>query len=394
MSLVPIIRGKELMLVGDPQQLSPVILLDELTDRKLKRKYHVAEEYDYRKNSIYKTFLACDPVSDEVLLHNHYRCNEKIIEFNNKKYYNSKLNICSKTREEQPLIYVDVKGTADERKNVSIAEVGQILSYAKLHRDEDIGVITPFVNQRKAIEEAAEKAELTNLACGTVHAFQGDEKDVILFSTALTENTKQGTYMWLKNNKELINVATSRAKKRLIVLADNREVERLHRENEDDDLYELIQYVKTNGKSVVTQKQVNSRALGVKPFSTKTETAFLENLTHALENIWLSQNKYAVHKEVAISQVFKDNITADDLFYMGRFDFVVYEKHGRQEIPMLAIELDGKEHLEDEAVRERDRRKNKICEAHHLQIIRVENSYARRYNHIKDILLDYFSRMH
>ena len=32
-SLVPIIRGEKLMLVGDPQQLKPVILLDELTYR-------------------------------------------------------------------------------------------------------------------------------------------------------------------------------------------------------------------------------------------------------------------------------------------------------------------------------------------------------------------------
>ena len=29
-----------------------------------------------------------------------------------------------------------------------------------------------------------------------------------------------------------------------------------------------------------------------------------------------------------------------------------------------------------------------------LEIIRVENSYARRYNHIKGILMDYFSRVH
>lgn len=83
-SLVPVIRGENLMLVGDPQQLNPVILLGELTNRKLRRKYNVAEEYDYRTNSIYKTFLACDAVSDEVLLHNHYRCNRKIIEFNNR----------------------------------------------------------------------------------------------------------------------------------------------------------------------------------------------------------------------------------------------------------------------------------------------------------------------
>ena len=87
-SLVPIVRGENLMLVGDPQQLNPVILLDEMANQKLRKKYHVAEEYDYRKNSIYKTFLACDAVSDEVLLHNHYRCNRKIIEFNNQKYYN------------------------------------------------------------------------------------------------------------------------------------------------------------------------------------------------------------------------------------------------------------------------------------------------------------------
>lgn len=394
MSLVPIIRGKELMLVGDPQQLSPVILLDDLTNQKLKRKYHVADEYDYKKNSIYKSFLACDAVSDEVLLHNHYRCNRKIIEFNNRKYYNSRLNICSKQSYAEPLIYLDVKGNPSDLKNVSLAEVEQIVSYAKLHKDQEIGVITPFVNQRNAIEEAAKEQSLINLSCGTVHAFQGDEKDVVLFSTAITENTKQGTYQWLKNNKELINVATSRAKNQLIVLADTSQIERLHKNEEDDDLYELIQYVRTNGTSVVTPKQANSRALGVKPFSTKTEAAFLENLTHALENIWLSQNKFSIHKEVAISQVFQENTTYDDLFYMGRFDFVVYEKSGNNEIPMLAIELDGKEHLEDEVVRERDRKKNRICEAHNLQIIRVENSYARRYNYIKEILLDYFSRKH
>ncbi|MDE6607381.1 MAG: AAA family ATPase, partial [Lachnospiraceae bacterium] len=86
-SLVPILRGESLMLVGDPQQLSPVILLDEMTNQKLKKRYGISEEYDYRKNSVYKTFLACDAVSDEIFLHNHYRCHKQIIEFNNKKYY-------------------------------------------------------------------------------------------------------------------------------------------------------------------------------------------------------------------------------------------------------------------------------------------------------------------
>lgn len=393
-SLVPIIRGDNLMLVGDPQQLSPVILLDEVVNNKLRQRYNVAEEYDYRKNSIYKTFLACDSVSDEVLLHNHYRCNEKIIDFNNKKYYNSKLKVCSCSTEKQPLVYMDIRNQYAAMKNTAPAEVDAIMEYAISNKEKTIGVITPFVNQRKLIEEGIKANNLKNVVCGTVHAFQGDEKDVVLFSTALTNETQGGTYEWLKNNKELINVATSRAKEKLVVLADLENLARLNHKNQDDDLYELVQYVQKNGESHVTQKKSNSRALGVKPYSTATEEAFLENLTHALENIWLSQSKYTVKKEVAISQVFQDNISYNDLFYSGRFDFVVYEKQGKQEFPVLAIELDGKEHFSDETVKNRDKKKNEICVAHGLQIIRVENSYARRYNHIKEILMNYFSVRH
>ena len=391
-SLVPIIRGEKLMLVGDPQQLKPVILLDELTNRKLRRKYHVADEYDYRENSIYKTYLACDAVSDEILLRNHYRCNKKIIDFNNKKYYNSKLQVQSDSRERQPLVYVNVDGGPGDMKNTSPAEVEEIMRYAGENPDKSIAVITPFVNQRILIERGIKENGFEHVVCGTVHAFQGDEKDVVLFSTALSDRTGKGTYDWLKNNKELINVATSRAKDKLILLADGKELERLHQGNEDDDLYELVQYVKTNGESKITEKHISSRALGIQPFSTETEAAFMKNLTHALENIWLTRNKYTIHKEVAISQVFRDNVTYDNLFYMGRFDFVVYEKRGKSELPVFAIELDGKEHFEDEVVRERDRQKNEICKAHHMQIIRVENSYARRYHYIKEILNDYFAK--
>ena len=393
-SLVPILRGESLMLVGDPQQLNPVILLDELTNHKLKKRYMVSDEYDYRKNSIYKTYLACDAVSDETLLHNHYRCHEEIIGFNNSKYYNSRLSILSKSREEQPLVYMDMQGAFSDVKNTAPEEAREIARYAALNRDKNIGIITPFVNQKKMIEEELARAQVDNVTCGTVHAFQGDEKDVILFSTAITEQTQAGTYEWLKNNKELINVATSRARDKLIVLSSRKNLERLHQKDSEDDLYELAQYVWSNGTTAVTPKQAASRALGVKPFSSAVEEAFLENLNHALENIWLTQSRYAVHKEVAISHVFEGNESYNDLFYNGRFDFVVYEKQGKQEFPILAIELDGKEHFEDEVVRNRDKKKKAICTEHDLQLIRVENSYARRYNHIKEILINFFSVRH
>lgn len=45
------------MLVGDPQQLNPVILLGELTNKKLRRRYHVSDEYDYREIQSIKRIL-------------------------------------------------------------------------------------------------------------------------------------------------------------------------------------------------------------------------------------------------------------------------------------------------------------------------------------------------
>ncbi len=394
MALLPIIRGENLMLVGDPQQLNPVILLDSKDNEILKQRYHIPPEYDYVKNSIYKTFLANDAVSEEILLRHHYRCCKSIIEFNNVKYYNSRLKIESMLKPEQPLVYVDVKGNETGMKNTAPREAQEILKFVMDNRDKKIGIITPFANQKECIQQMLEEQGIRDVSCGTVHAFQGDEKDIILFSTALTDQTSSKTYQWLKNNRELLNVATSRAREKLVLFSSTQNLERLHDEAERDDMYELARYVKTKGKCEVTPDEVHSRALGIKPYSTQTEEDFLISLNHALGNILNNGRRCGVRKEVAISQVFQDNITGEGLFYNGRFDFVIYEReYGGRELPILAIELDGKEHQEEELVRLRDRQKTNICRQHGFELIRVENSYARRYYYIKGILEEYFRKI-
>ena len=137
-----------------------------------------------------------------------------------------------------------------------------------------------------------------------------------------------------------------------------------------------------------------TRALGIKPYSAETETAFLETLNHALSNILVTGKRYTVQREVAIPQVLGGNRQECELFHTGRFDFVVYERQGAgKELPVLAIDLDGKEHLEDEEIRERERQKNQICRNYNFERIRVDNSYARRYNYMKEILIDYFRKL-
>lgn len=392
LSLVPIIRGKNLMLVGDPQQLSPVILLDPKDNEVLRRRYLVSEEYDYRKNSVYKTFLACDAVSDEILLRHHYRCDKRIIQFNNVKYYNNRLDVASKVQSDRPLLMVDVGENRTDCKNTSPREAAEIAAYIRRHPDKQIGIITPFANQKACIRQVLEEKGLRGATCGTVHAFQGDEKDVILFSLALTDQTSKRTYDWLKNNQELINVATSRAREQLVVLGSGRELERLHCDGERDDVYELVNYVRTNGQCHVTSEAATSRALGIKPYSRETEEAFLVSLNHALDNVLNNGRRCFVKKEVALSQVFQENIPDDRLFYGGRFDIVIYEhQYGGRQTPILAVELDGKEHMAREAVKKRDEQKKRICRAHGFELIRVENSYARRYYYIKQILESYFT---
>lgn len=390
-SLVPIIRGESLMLVGDPQQLSPVILLDSEDNNILRKRYNVSAEYDYIQNSIYKTYLACDSVSDEVLLSYHYRCHPKIIAFNNKKYYKNKLHVASIVDNDRPLVFHNVPESISSEKNTAPCEAEKIVTYIKENPDLKVGIITPFANQKTHITGLLRQNGLDDSLCGTVHAFQGDEKDVIIFSLALSNTTHQKTYDWLKNNKELINVATSRAREKLIIYASEADLARLHKPDSTDDIYELVEYVRSNGVTEVSEKATNSRALGIKPYSTQTEDAFLTNLNHALDNAFSGGQRCTIYKEVPISQVFQDNLSHIDLFYTGRFDFVVYERNGRQELPILAIELDGKEHVEDEVVRARDRKKESICKEHGFELIRVENSYARRYHYIKEILIDYFS---
>ncbi len=88
---------------------------------------------------------------------------------------------------------------------------------------------------------------------------------------------------------------------------------------------------------------------------------------------------------------FLKTILVEILPYSGRFDFVLYEKDGRTEIPILAIEL-TEEHRTNENRIKCDQAKELICDTHDFTLIRIPNSYARRYSHIKEILLRYFKK--
>ena len=124
-------------------------MIDGTDNATLRRTYNIPDEYDFIENSAYKTFLACDSVSNEILLHEHYRCDEKIIGFNNRKYYNGKLSVKSGRNSPGALSYYNVEGDVSREKNVAPAEAAAIVDYVRKNCDKQIGIITPFARQRE-----------------------------------------------------------------------------------------------------------------------------------------------------------------------------------------------------------------------------------------------------
>jgi hypothetical protein len=107
----------------------------------------------------------------------------------------------------------------------------------KIYEDkisEEVGYITPYAGQARLVNKILEEKKLKEFCkAGTVHRYQGDEKEVIIFDlTDSNPHTPSGLlkqFMWNAKDKvhnhqtqarQLINVACSRAKFKLIIIAN------------------------------------------------------------------------------------------------------------------------------------------------------------------------------
>lgn len=390
-ALFPISRSERLLLVGDQNQLKPVISIAPETNKVLIKKFRVSSDYNYLNNSILLTMQKKDTISKFVLLSYHYRSRKDIINFSNKKYYNGQLKLPLKDTITTPaleFINVDTSRTTRQaEKNISIDEVKVIVNSINKSKNNNIGIITPFRNQATLIKEILKEFNLGDVDVGTVHTFQGDEKDVIYLSSGVTKNTYDKAFDWLKDNQELINVATTRAKNKLVLVTDFNEIKK--RSGVNNDFYELCNYVKNNGKEVILTESENTRFINgsnFKNFNTKKEKEFLDTISHLLT----MGDKYKAVNKVRVASIL-DNFTSPikhDYGLKAEFDLVIFRIVNNLEIPVLAIEFDGDEHFNDKEVIRRDKLKEAISKDNGLKIVRIQNDYSRRYVYIKEILLD------
>jgi very-short-patch-repair endonuclease len=90
-----------------------------------------------------------------------------------------------------------------------------------------VGVVSPFRAQANLIRELAladeplaEQLIKQEFLSDTVHKFQGDERDVMVFSPVVSKGISTGAIGFLRNNGNLFNVAITRARSMLLVVGD------------------------------------------------------------------------------------------------------------------------------------------------------------------------------
>jgi len=229
-----LIRGKQVLIVGDDKQVSPTAIgVKEADIKQLKSQYLHDLPHGHLMlpgTSIYdlaKVLFA----QDSVMLREHFRCVQAIIQFSNNHFYSKEIRPLRVPKASErlvpPLIDVYVKGgTRVGKQKVNpheakaiVQEIRQIVEQKEFaHRT--IGVVSLLgseqakVIRKRLITEIGEDRILKHgIQCGDAMTFQGNERDIIFISMIATAEILQAQTSRVFEQR--YNVAASRARDRM-----------------------------------------------------------------------------------------------------------------------------------------------------------------------------------
>ncbi|HLV10294.1 MAG TPA: IGHMBP2 family helicase, partial [Halanaerobiales bacterium] len=255
-ALIPFIKGKRVVLAGDHKQLPPTVLNQKAEQMGLSQ-------------SLFERLLEIHGDRVRALLEIQYRMHDKIMDFSSRQFYEGRLesapgiglqtlvqlNITlppgdtppERAFREEAISFLDTRNlSASERSRADSSSYENRME-AELVKEcllvvlksgikaRDIAVISPYKDQVALIKDFVED---DNIEVDTVDGFQGREKEIVIFSCV--RSNRQGNIGFLEDLRRL-NVAITRAKKRLIMIGDSKTVS-YHPVYKD-----LIEYIKEEG---------------------------------------------------------------------------------------------------------------------------------------------------
>jgi len=245
-ALIPLIKAPRAILAGDHKQLPPTLMSER-----------TAEQLQY---TLFERFIDLNP-QVVYMLTIQYRMNQKICRFPSCKFYDCKLqshesvrnivlseiaSVDSKVGQDSPVVFFDTQGLwqeqqkADSPSKYNPGEARFVVDLVK-HllglgvKPQDIGVITPYKDHEELIRKWL---KLPQVEVKSVDGFQGREKQVIILSLVRSNPEEQIGFL---KEKRRINVAITRAKRKLIIIGDSLTL------RSNALLRELMDYIAQNG---------------------------------------------------------------------------------------------------------------------------------------------------
>ncbi|EDM38461.1 DNA helicase [Pedobacter sp. BAL39] len=228
---IPIIKSEKVIFAGDHCQLSPTIKSNEAAKKGL-------------SNTLMEKMVNQYPES-VVLLEEQYRMNRSIMEYSSEVFYQGKLKAHDSVAthllydDDKPLLFIDTAGASFEEKteghSISNPDEASFVSkqletlvqeLSLRYSIEDfptVAIISPYKQQIVHIKELLQHSPdidkfKSKISVNTIDSFQGQERDVVVIS--MVRSNDEGIIGFLADIRRM-NVAMTRARKKLIVIGDS-----------------------------------------------------------------------------------------------------------------------------------------------------------------------------
>jgi AAA domain len=223
-----LLRARRAVVVGDPRQLRHVSFLSDATIGEALERHGVdpsdRSQLDVRRNSLFDAAAAACPV---VMLDEHFRSAPHLIDFVARSLYGGLPYVATRTPITETIDCVHVKRTNGTREQGGVvrAEIDAVVaSLRRLPSNvRSVGVITPFRAQADALEEAilasfnANDLVRMGVRVGTVHSFQGNERDIVFCSLGIVDGDANG---WsFASDPHLLAVMLTRARTSMTIIS-------------------------------------------------------------------------------------------------------------------------------------------------------------------------------
>ncbi len=379
--------ARNAVIVGDTKQL-PNVVSEKAAVQKIIDEYQVEDVYDFNKYCFLKSIMVLlgDKIPS-VTLREHYRCHPLIIGFCNQKFYDNQLIIMTENTETEALKLVETVPGKHDRGNWNQRQIDviteEILPSVPCDPSE-VGIIAPYKDQKNKINSQVwEKFSSEGYEASTIHKFQGREMDTIIFSTT------DDVVKTFSDGAEILNVAISRAKNHLIIVASDKE------QPSGSNMADLIGYIKYHNPDVQKSEIRSVFDYLYKEYEQEREEYLKkaklvsnyasENLMYDLIRKELGKREEApwdvlVHHPLVYLVTDRSALSEEEIRFidtgLSHEDFLIYNTVTKK--PVLAVEVDGVSyHKEGSKQAERDRMKDHILEVAGIEHVRFKTNGSR-----------------